>query len=362
MKLILNAPINPLSLGQFSYNLIRELWKMNADIAYFPIGPVQLEAFQPKKELVAYIQDAINKRHTHLSRDTPTLKVWHLVSQNKEDPFQALLTPNQTLLSFHETDSVTPFEKTMAEINTKTLFCGNYSEGIFRQAGCENVGSFNIGWDEDFQKNNKKYLDSIHWGIVGKREFRKNTEGVIKAWIKKYGNNRNHSLTCLITNPFLSPEDNQRIIASILEGKRIWNVSFLPHIKTNAEMCDFYNAIDIDLSGASFSESWGIPAFSATGLGKWSVVNNFGGHKAWANSDNSILFEPDGMQDCYDGVFFNKGNICNQGRFSKYSEDSLIHAMERAENVAKMVNLHGKFLQEKFTMSKIMKQLLVYLV
>lgn len=358
MKLILNSPINPLSLGQFSYNLIRELWKMNADIAYFPIGPVQLEAFQPKKELVAYIQDAINKRESHLSRNTPTLKVWHLVSQNKEDPFQALLTPNQTLLSFHETDSVTPFEKTMAEINTKTLFCGNYSEGIFREAGCKNVGSFDIGWDEDFQKNAKKYLDTVHYGIVGKREFRKNTEGIIKAWIKKYGNSRNHSLTCLITNPFLSPEDNQRIVANILNGKRVWNVSFLPHIKTNAEMCDFYNAIDIDLSGASFSESFGIPAFTSCGLGKHCIVNNFGGHKSWANAENSILIEPDGMQDCYDGVFFNKGGLCNQGRFSRYNEDALIGAMELAEKRVHSVNENGLKLQTEFSMSKIFSDIL----
>jgi len=331
---------------------------MNADIAYFPIGPVQLEAFQPKKELVSYIQDAINKRHTHLSRDTPTLKVWHLVSQNKEDPFQALLTPNQTLLSFHETDSVTPFEKTMAEINAKTLFCGNYSDGIFREAGCKNVGSFNIGWDEDFQKNSKKYLDSVHWGIVGKREFRKNTEGIINAWIKKYGNNRNHSLTCLITNPFLSPEDNQRIIANILGGKRVWNVSFLPHIKTNAEMCDFYNAIDIDLSGASFSESFGIPAFTSCGLGKHCVVNNFGGHKSWANTENSILIEPNGMQECYDGVFFHKGGMCNQGNFSCYKEESLIEAMEIAEKRVGSINENGLKLQIEFSMDKIFSDIL----
>lgn len=360
-KLILNAPINSLSLGQFSYNLIRELWKRNVDLAYFPIGPVQLEAFQPKKELVAYIQDAINKRSDHLKREVPTLKVWHLMSQNKEDPFHSLLTPNQTLLTFHETDSATPFEKTMAEINSKTLFCGNYSESVFRAAGCENVGSFNIGWDEDFQKNNKKYLDSIHWGIVGKREFRKNTENIIKTWIKKYGNNKDHSLTCLIHNPFLSPEDNQRIAANILEGKRVWNVSFLPHIKTNAEMCDFYNAIDIDLSGASFSESFGIPAFTSCGLGKHCIVNNFGGHKAWANAENSILIEPCGMQDCYDGVFFNKGNICNQGKFSIYKEDSLINAMELVEKKVGSVNLSGLKIQTDFnireTVSAILSQI-----
>jgi hypothetical protein len=123
-------------------------------------------------------------------------------------------------------------------------------------------------------------------------------------------------------------------------------------------MCDFYNAIDIDLSGASFSESWGIPAFTATGLGKWSVVNNFGGHKAWANSDNSILFEPDGMQDCYDGVFFNKGNICNQGRFSKYSEDSLIQAMEIAEGKAKNENINGIKLGKELTYSRILSVIL----
>jgi len=345
-KLILNAPISSLSLGQVSYNIIRECWKRNIDLAYFPIGEVQLDAFQPPKELVSYIQDALNKRLSHLSRDVKTLKIWHIQSQEPKDPFRVLLTPDQTLCTFHETDFATEFEKTLVNLNKKTLFCGNYSENIFRAAGCPNVGSFNVGWDEDFKVTGKKYLtDKCVWSIVGKKEVRKNTKGIIQAWIKKYGNNKDHALNCVIDNPFFSPEDNQRLINDYTGGRRIFNLNILPHIKTNFEMNEVYNASNIDLSGASFSESYGIPAFTSCGLGKVCVVNNFGGHKAWATAENSILIEPDGMQDCYDGVFFNKGGNCSQGQYSHYSEDALVDAMERAEQQVGQPNTAGLALQ-----------------
>lgn len=347
MKLILNAPISSLSLGQVSYNIIRECWKRNLDIAYHPIGDVQLDAFQPPKELVDYIQDALNKRGPHLSRDIKTLKIWHIQSQEPKDPFRILLTPEQTLLTFHETNSVTDYERTLVNLNTKTLFCGNYSENIFRAAGCPNVGSFNVGWDEDFKTTGKKYLEGRkHYLLAGKFERRKNTTQIIKSWVKKYGNNKDYALTCLINNPFFSAEDNQRLINEALDGRRIWNVNFLPHLKTNQEVNDLHNAIDIDLSGASFSESWGIPSFTSCGLGKVCVVNNFGGHKAWATAENSVLIEPDGMQDCYDGVFFNRGGNCSQGQYSHYNEDALVDAMERAEQKIGQPNTAGLMLQK----------------
>ncbi len=360
-KLILNAPLNPLSLGQVSYNILRECWKRNIDLAYHPIGEIQLDAFQPPKELIGYIQDALNKRQSHLGRDIKTLKIWHIQSQEPKDPFRTLLTPEQTLLTFHETDSATEFEKTLVNLNSETLFCGNYSEGIFRSAGCLNVGSFNIGWDEDFKVTGKNYLsDKCVWSIIGKKEARKNTKGIIKAWIKKYGNNKDHTLNCVIDNPFFSPEDNQRLKNDYLEGKRVWNVNFLPHLKTNFEMNEVYNYSNIDLSGASFSESWGIPSFTSCGLGKQCVVNNFGGHKAWATTENSILIEPDGMQDCYDGVFFNKGGNCSQGQFSNYKEDTLVDAMERAEKNFATINAAGLNLQKthswKNSVDNILKQ------
>jgi hypothetical protein len=49
MKLLLNAPINSLSFGNVSVNLLKEIYKKNHELTFFPIGDkVQIEAFDKK--------------------------------------------------------------------------------------------------------------------------------------------------------------------------------------------------------------------------------------------------------------------------------------------------------------------------
>ena len=38
MKLLVNAPINALSFGNVSVNILKELYKKNIDLCLFPIG------------------------------------------------------------------------------------------------------------------------------------------------------------------------------------------------------------------------------------------------------------------------------------------------------------------------------------
>ena len=45
MKVIIEAPINSLSFGNVTYNLLRQFWRRGVDMAYFPIGNVDLSAY-----------------------------------------------------------------------------------------------------------------------------------------------------------------------------------------------------------------------------------------------------------------------------------------------------------------------------
>ena len=70
-------------------------------------------------------------------------------------------------------------------------------------------------------------------------------------------------------------------IASSFRNQNWTNVNLLPRLKTNSEVNDFINSIDIDLSGLSNGEGWNLPAFNATALGKWSIVSNCSAHTAY---------------------------------------------------------------------------------
>jgi hypothetical protein len=347
MDLIVEAPLNSLSFGNVSYNFLREMFKRKMDIAYFPIGEPDVSAFNPSQEFVQWIQNAANKRFEALDKNLKTLKLWHLNGS------ETLRSREQYLVTFYECNSPTFVEKQISKLQTKTLFSSKFAADQFESE------TFSLGFDEDFKKLDFKPLpDVVHFGIFGKFEKRKHTEKIIKTWLKKYGNNNKYLLTCCITNPFFKPDDMNRIINSLLQGKQYSNINFLPWLKTNQEMNQVLNAIDIDLTGMSGGEGWNLPAFNATCLGKWSIVLNGTAHKEWANDSNSILVEPNGEQESEDGVFFKKDGPFNQGTFLTFDEEVLVSAMEKAETKVTELNMSGTLLGQTFTYEKSLTEIL----
>jgi len=348
MELIVESPLNSLSFGNVSYNFLRELFKANKTIAYFPIGEPDLSAFNPSREFVQWISEASSRRFDALGKDLKTLRLWHL---NGSD---FLRSRNQYLLTFYETNKPTEIEKNISSLQSKTLFSSKHAQDLF-----ENSETFKLGFDEDFHVTNKKYMEGvIHFGLFGKFEKRKHTEKLIKLWAKKYGNNSKYLLTCCITNPFFKPEMMQQSIAQALEGKYYSNINFIPWLKTNSEMNEVMNAIDIDLTGMSGGEGWNLPAFNATCLGKWSIVLNGTAHKDWATEDNSILIEPNGEQEAEDGFFFKKDSPFSNGTFLTFNEDDFISRMEIAETKVGQFNSHGALLGQTFTYKRALEEIL----
>ena len=347
MKLLLDAPINDLSFGNVSLNLIREFYKRKVELGLFPIrGRVNLSSFTLDDNLTNYIQEAINDRHSYLAEDIPCLKLWHL------DGAEDRKNPSQYLYTFYECSEPTPVELSIAGCQTKTIFSSKYSRDSFRDRGCRTVESVPLGFDEDFKIIDNKSLEGVvHFGLMGKFEQRKHTGRIIQAWLKKYGNNNKYQLTCCINNPWIEGDGMQKVLNNVLQGKRYTNINFLPRLQKNSEVNELLNSIDIDLTGLSGGEGWNLPAFNATCLGKWSVVLNETSHKDWATEANSIIVESSGKFDCEDHKFFKKGINFNQGEFYTWTEDQAIAAMEKAESKAGQLNTEGRKLAEKMTYS-----------
>jgi glycosyltransferase involved in cell wall biosynthesis len=355
MRLLVNAPINALSFGNVSVNILRELHKKDIDLVFFPIGDkAELEAYDKiDLSFVKYLQSATNSRYEKINKDIPTLKLWHIFGS------ETRYSKNQSLFTFHEVSEVTSIEKNLLNLQDKVFVSSNYTKNIFELNGIENVTYVPLGFDSDFHITNKTYLeDKIHFGLLGKFESRKNTARIIKAWLKLFGNNSKYQLSCAITNPFLDKAKFQNELLKTLEGKQYNNLNFVPYMQTNSEVNDFLNSIDIDLGGLSGAEGWNLPSFNATALGKWSVVMNATAHKDWATSDNSILIEPSSLKDCYDDVFFKKGQAFNQGQFFNISDEEMENAILKSVSYAKKPNPEGLKLQKEFTYEKTVETIL----
>ncbi len=339
-KIIYKGPLNSLSFGNVSYNLLKAMYEQKYDVAIFPIGKIDVSSFDiTDEEFKSWLEESSKQRYSKLDKDTPTLQMWHLNGSEHR------ITKNQTLYTFYELDQPTDAEKKLAAMQDRCFFSSSYAADKF-----ENVEFSPLGFDETFHKTGKTYMpNKIHFGLMGKFEKRKHTEKIIKTWIKKYGNNYDYQLTCCITNPFFTKEQMESVIGNILGGQRYGNVNFLPFLPQNSQVNDFINSIDIDLGGMSGAEGWNLPSFNATCLGKWSIVLNATSHKDWATNENSILVEPEGTEPVYDNIFFHENTDFNQGNIYTFSEDQLIDAMEKAETKCKINNTEGEKLKEKFT-------------
>ena len=357
MKLLFDAPINELSFGNVSLNLIKEFKKKNVELGIFPTrGAVNISSFDLDQETLKYIEDAINNRYSFISEDIPALKLWHL------DGAEDRKAPKQFLFTFYECSEPTEVEMAIANSQNRTIFSSKYSRDIFKQKGCDKAESVTLGFDDDFKVLDDKGLEGvIHFGLMGKFERRKHTAKIIQTWLNKYGNNNKYQLTCCVNNPFFKDDGMQQAIQQTLQGHRFTNINFLPRLQKNSEVNELLNSIDIDLTGLSGGEGWNLPAFNATCLGKWSVVLNETSHKDWATEENSILVESNAKFDCYDNMFFKQGINFNQGQFYDWSVDEAVAAMEKAESKVGQINSEGRKLAEEMSYSKTVYGILAYI-
>lgn len=352
---LVNAPINSLSFGNVSFNILREFYKRGAKIGVFPIGDsIQNQAFDKADiEYIKYLQNAVDNRYDFVQKDGTALKLWHIQGAETRN------AAKQTLLTFHETSELTKIERQILSCQDNIIVTSNYTKKIFETNGIQNVHFVPLGFDEDFCVTNKNdFANRIHFGLIGKFEHRKNTSRIIKTWIKLFGNNDKYLLSCAITNPFMNKATLQTAILQALGGNQYSNINFVPHMQTNSEVNDFINAIDIDLGGLSGSEGWNLPSFNATALGKWSVVLNATAHKDWATKTNSVLIEPSGLKECYDGIFFKKGNAVNQGHFFDLTDAELESAILKSVEFAKKPNPEGLKLQKDFSYKNTLDKIL----
>ena len=355
MDLIVESPINSLSFGNVSYNILRQLWRKGVNVMWFPLsGNSDFGAFDKiDPEFGKWLQDSANKANSKIDPEMPSLKLWHLNGS------QSRIGAKQALYTFYELDQPTEAEINLAKFQDLVYFSSNHSANKFKEFGV-NAKVLPVGFDEDLHKTGKRYLNPsvTHFGLMGKFEKRKHTEKIIKLWISKFGNNNAYQLSVCVTNPFFKQEEMNNMLSNCLRGKRCTNINFLPYLKTNSEVNDFLNAIDIDLTGLSGAEGWNLPAFNATCLGKWSIVLNETAHKDWANDTNSIIVDSNGIEPCYDGKFFHEGSAFNQGNIYTWDSDVVAQAMDDAVSKKGQNNTNGELLKEEFSYSRSVDRLL----
>lgn len=356
MSLTFNVPINPVSFGQTSTCLLRAAHEKGLEINTFPIANVDLSAQKIVGDFSTWLQDSINNSILNHNKNIPVFRLWHIISS-----MESVISKFNSLFTFHECSNITKYERSVLNSQDQVFVSSSYTKSVFESGGVTSkVTVCPLGFDKwNFSKLNKKFYndDRIVFGIMGKAEIRKSTWKLIQLWAKKYGNNKNYTLHLLIDNHFTNnhykdPAATRKMLLQALEGKNYWNIVWYDSLKTNAEVNDWQNCLDIDLSGLSLCEGWGIPFFTSLCLGKHGIALNAHANKMFCSDKNSILIEPNGMIDAADGLFFGRGGIQNDGQWFTFNDDDVISAMSRAESLAKKPNTEGEKLKDFFNYEK----------
>ena len=165
-KIIYKAPLNSLSFGNVSFNLLKEMYKRKMEVSMFPIGNVDVSSYGEQDEnFKKWLQDCISNRFKNLDKETTTLQLWHLNGSEQR------ISSKQILYSFYELDNPTHAERSLSKLQDKTVFSSTYASNQF-----EGSHFSPLGFDNSFHKTGKEYMpDKIHFGLMGKFE-KENTQ------------------------------------------------------------------------------------------------------------------------------------------------------------------------------------------
>jgi hypothetical protein len=363
MKLTLNLPLNTTSFGAVSYGLLHEAYKAGHEVYFFPIGPVDMSNCKKDDEFAKWLNEAQKRAIFEHDRNTKCIKLWHMFASDQSgSTYGAYYSPckETTFLSFYELDSPTQLELNMAR-NFDMAFTSQYTCDVFAEKGVKTRFVPLFFDKEHFHVTNKKYYadDRIAFFLGGKFEHRKRTQKAIAGWVKRFGDDRRYYLNLAVYNPFFPPQLNQQLVIGSMGGKHYYNVNVMSYIPGNEAYNDLLNANHIVI-GASGAESWSLPEFQCVALGKHAVIHNCSGYKEWATEENSVLFQSLNKISSVDNVFFKENGDFNVGSIFDWDEDEFIHGLELAVKryEESPINTKGLELQEKFTVSNTLNQLI----
>jgi glycosyltransferase involved in cell wall biosynthesis len=348
MKFSLHFPFNKTSLGQCSNNIAREIYKKDIKPNIFHIGQPDHSMLEKEQGFVKWIvENSIKAEELH-SRNTPVVKLWHIMGSMES------YSEKQYLYTFYELDSPTSRELNILKNQEMVFVPSSHYTDLFSSFDikCKTIP---LGFDaSSFSVSNVNYPDNrICFGLAGKLEKRKHHLKILNAWAKKYGNRHDVFLNCAIYNNFLKQEDQSAMIGQALEGKRFFNINFLPWMEKQEDYNKFLNAnhVMIAMSGG---ETWGLPEFTSVALGKHCIGLKAHGYKEWMTDENTICITPNGKTPAYDNMFFREGQPFNQGNIFDFSVDEFLDACDVAIEKAKSnpANKAGLKLQEQFTWEK----------
>lgn len=295
------GPINDLSYGIASSNLIVALMKLGVEVSLFPIGNVQASY-----KHIEYIKSAIENAK-FFSRSAPCVRLWH-----QFDLAQFVGSPRIGFPIF-ELDTFTDQEKHHLKSCDQIFVCSKWAKDIVENSIPGSICKIvPLGVDTNIFKPVVNNNPNTVFLNVGKLEKRKGHDLLPMMFHQAFMDDDSVELWMMCDNPFYSQEENLKWKMSyrqVLGNK----VKFINRVQTQDELASIIQQADCGIFPHR-AEGWGLPILEMMACGKQIITTGYSGNTEFCNYENSHLVIPQHLESAHDDFWFTgQGNWANFG-------------------------------------------------
>ena len=306
------APINNLGYGVAGYNLFKNLLALDRTTALYPIS---------KPEFVdSAIQLGLENRGSQMAK--PCVKIWH-----QNDLFQFVGHGEHIGFPIFELTEFSAEEKMSMKHCDKLFVCSEWAKDVlYNQEGWTSppVHVVPLGVDIDLFKPHLSSRPETIFFNCGKWEKRKGHDILLECFNAAFENRDNVELWMMCENPFIGEANNGW--ANLYRSSRLGSkIRLIPRQQTHKDVYNIMRQTDCGVFPAR-AEGWNLELLEMMSCGKSVIATNYSAHTEFCNCDNTMLIEPDGLEQAKDGVFFS-GDYGEWASLGDNSKDQLINHM-----------------------------------
>lgn len=347
-NLNLIAPINTVSYGIVSLNILKEMSKL-VDVSLWPISQPQVTT----QEDWDYVQRGAENARSYDPK-APCIRIWH-----QFDLAQFVGKGTHIGFPIFELDNFTKIEKHNLNSVDRIFVCSQWAKDVIRDVlGEERALVTNViplGVDSTvFPPTQPRTSDDKYIFLnIGKWEVRKGHDILPEAFELAFSPDDNVELWLMTENVFLSKEEDQAWKKKYIDTKmfKAGKIKFIPRVNTHHEVYKIMASVDCGVF-PSRAEGWNLEALEMLSIGKPIVITNYSAHTEFCNNENSFLAQIYEKEIAYDDKWF-----FGQGKWAKINMDSLASSMVRAYKKGKIFNQAGVDTANKFSWKNTAKEI-----
>lgn len=293
MKISLTAPINRVSYGLTSLNILKVLARTH-EVALFPIG--NPEAENPDDHPL--IRTCLSNQEFYSSR-APSIRIWH-----QHDLAQHIGKFLHIGFPIFEINKFQPNILNHLLNQDGLLVTSEWGKRVLEENNVPTpIFVVPLGVDNSVFNYQKLPQDGIcRFLNVGKWELRKGHNELLEAF------NRAFDVTDkveLIMMPISSHTTQTEMDewGNIYKSSKLGDkIKILPPVST-PQLVNIMRTVDCGVF-PSRAEGWNLPLLEMMACGKQVIATNYSAHTEFCNIENCLLIDIDELEDAYDGRWF----------------------------------------------------------